>query len=195
MPLQDNTPPAADPAWEAFRKGDRDAFAQVYDEHAPPLIVYGIRVSGDEGVARDVVQDLFIELWRSRARLQSVVSVRGYLLKALRYKLMRKAAVRLLYAETLPEQADPVNPEAIILEHENETIRRQLVRRAIDQLPKRQQEMINLRFYQGLSTEEAASVMAVNYQSAANLLHRAVSQLRQTLGPNALALIVLFREG
>ncbi len=77
MPLQDNMPSAADAVWEAFRDGDRDAFAQVYDEHAPPLIVYGIRVSGDEGLTRDVVQDLFIELWRSRARLQPVVSVRG----------------------------------------------------------------------------------------------------------------------
>ena len=195
MSLQDNTPPAPDPGWEAFRKGDRDAFAQLYDEHAPPLIVYGIRVSGDEGLVRDVIQDLFVEIWRSRANLQSPGSVRGYLLKALRYKLMRKAAVRLLYADSLPEQADTANPETIILEHENEVIRRQLIRRAIDRLPKRQQEMINLRFYQGLSTEEAASVMSVNYQSAANLLHRAVSQLREMLGPGALALIIIYRAG
>ena len=125
MSLQDNTPPAPDPGWEAFRKGDRDAFAQLYDEHAPPLIVYGIRVSGDEGLVRDVIQDLFVEIWRSRANLQSPGSVRGYLLKALRYKLMRKVAVRLLYADSLPEQADTANPESIILEHENEIIRRQ----------------------------------------------------------------------
>ncbi len=108
---------------------------------------------------------------------------------------MRKARVRLLYAETLPEQADTSSPEAIILEHEDEILRRRLVRRAIDQLPKRQQEMINLRFYQGLSTEEAASVMAVNYQSAANLLHRAVDHLRKIMGPNALFMIVILKEG
>lgn len=194
MPLHNNTPPATDPAWEAFRKGDRDAFGELYDEHAPPLIIYGIRVSGDEGLVKDVIQDLFIELWRSRARLQSVSSVRGYLLKALRYKLMRKAGVRLLYADSLPEQADNVNPEAILLEHEDETLRRQYIRRAIDSLPKRQQEMINLRFYQGLSTEEAAGIMSMNYQSAANLLHRAVAHLRKLLGPNAIAFIILLRE-
>ncbi len=192
---QDNLPPATDPVWEDFKKGDRDAFAKLYDEHAPPLIVYGMRVSGEEAVVKDVVQDLFVELWRSRAQLQSVRSVRGYLLKALRYKLMRKAAVRLLYKEELPEQADPVNPEAIILEHEDETIRRQLIRRAIDRLPRRQQEVVNLRFYQGLTTEEAAEIMAVNYQSAVNLLHRAVDQLRKILGPGALTLLILYREG
>lgn len=192
---QDNLPPVTDPGWEDFKKGDRDAFAKLYDEHAPPLIVYGMRVSGEEAVVKDVVQDLFVELWRSRAQLQSVRSVRGYLLKALRYKLMRKAAVRLLYKEELPDQADPVNPEAIILEHEDEVIRRQLIRRAVDRLPRRQQEVVNLRFYQGLSTEEAAEIMAVNYQSAANLLHRAVDQLRKILGPGALTLLILYREG
>lgn len=195
MPLQDKTPPAADLAWEAFRQGDRDAFAQLYDEHAPPLIVYGIRVSRDEWLVRDVIQDLFIELWRSRGRVPAVSSVRGYLLKALRYKLMRKAGVRMLYADTLPEQADPVHPEAILLEQENESLRRQLIRQAIGRLPQRQQEMINLRFYQGLTTEEAAGIMAINYQSATNLLHRAVTHLRQLLGPQAIALIFILREG
>ncbi|WP_341837004.1 sigma-70 family RNA polymerase sigma factor [Chitinophaga pollutisoli] len=195
MPILNNMPPAADPVWEAFRQGDRDAFAQLYDEHAPPLIVYGIRVSRDEGMVRDAIQDLFIELWRSRGRIPAVGSVRGYLLKALRYKLMRKAGVRMRYADTLPDQADPVHPEAILLEQEDESLRRQRIREAIGQLPQRQQEMINLRFYQGLSTEEAAEIMAIHYQSAANLLHRGVTHLRQLLGPNALALIILLREG
>ncbi|MGN7723258.1 RNA polymerase sigma factor [Chitinophaga sp. 22620] len=183
MPQHDKTPSAGDPAWEDFRKGDRDAFAQLYHQHIQPLIAYGMRVSGEQQVVKDVIQDLFVELWRSRTQLQSVRSVRGYLLKALRYKLLRNAKVKTRYYSELPDQADPDNAEQHRLEAESEQQRRERIRHALGRLPGRQQEIINLRFYHGCTTEEAAEIMAVNYQSAVNLLHRAIVQLREMLGP------------
>ncbi|MBO9153758.1 RNA polymerase sigma factor [Chitinophaga sp. GCM10012297] len=183
MPQHDNKPSAVQPDWEDFRKGDRDAFERLYHQHIQQLIAYGMRITGEQQVVKDVIQDLFVELWRSRAHLQSVHSVRGYLLKALRYKLLRNTKIRTRYYAELPDQPDPDNAEQHILETETEQQRKERIRLALERLPGRQQEVINLRFYHGCSTEEAAEIMAVNYQSAVNLLHRAIVQLREMLGP------------
>lgn len=183
MPQHDNMPPAVEPDWEDFRKGDRDAFERLYHQHIQQLIAYGMRVTGEQQVVKDVIQDLFVELWRSRAHLQSVQSVRGYLLKALRYKLLRNAKVRTRYYAELPDRPDPDNAEQHLLETETEQQRKERIRQALQRLSGRQQEVINLRFYHGCTTEQAAEIMAVNYQSAVNLLHRAIVQLREILGP------------
>ncbi|MGN6510024.1 MAG: RNA polymerase sigma factor, partial [Chitinophaga sp.] len=72
---------------------------------------------------------------------------------------------------------------------ENEQHRRERIRLALERLPGRQREVVNLRFYHGCSTEEAAEIMAVNYQSAVNLLHRAIVHLREILGPGLICML------
>lgn len=174
--------PSADrSAWEDFLKGDRQAFARLYREHIHQLIAYGMRISSEQNVVKDAIQDLFVELWRSRANLLPVRSVKGYLLKALRYKLLRNSNVRTRYYSEVPDQADPHNIETNILAQEEETGQREKVRLAISRLPTRQQEVINLRFFHACTTEEVAEIMSINYQSATNLLHRAIIHLRQYL--------------
>jgi RNA polymerase sigma-70 factor (ECF subfamily) len=190
MPQHDIIPSAEQLAWDDFRKGDQDAFASLYHLHIQPLIAYGMRVTGEQQMVKDVIQDLFVELWRSRAHLQPVQSVRGYLLKALRYKLLRNAKIKTRYFAELPDRADPDNAELQLLDTENEQQRRECIRLALERLPGRQREMVNLRFYHGCSTEEAAEIMAVNYQSAANLLHRAIVQLRDILGPGLICMLL-----
>jgi RNA polymerase sigma factor (sigma-70 family) len=185
-------PSADQSAWEGFLKGDRQAFARLYREHIHQLIAYGMRISSEQHVVKDAIQDLFVELWRSRASLSPVRSVKSYLLKSLRYKLLRNSKVRTRYYSDLPEQADPQNIETNMLAAEEETGQREKVRRAISRLPARQQEVINLRFFHACSTEEAAEIMSVNYQSATNLLHRAIVHLRQYLDGGALTGISLF---
>lgn len=187
----DTIPPADQAVWEDFRNGSRQAFAQLYHQHIHMLIAYGMRVTGEHNVVKDAIQDLFVELWRSRAQLQPVRSIHGYLLKALRYKLMRNARVQARYSSDLPEEAD-TDIEHLIIEKE-EALRRQVrIRAAIARLPIRQQEAINLRFYHNCSNEDIAGIMGVNYQSATNLLHRAILHLRQYLEINLLILSFIF---
>jgi RNA polymerase sigma-70 factor (ECF subfamily) len=53
------------------------------------------------------------------------------------------------------------------------------LRQAIKALTVRQQEAIQLRYYQGFSNEQIANLMDLNYQSVNNLLHRALSRLKE----------------
>lgn len=66
----------------------------------------------------------------------------------------------------------------------------QRLRQAIALLPKRQQEVLFLKFYQGLEHEQISDLMDINRQSVANHLHKAIITLR-TLFPNNWELILL----
>lgn len=176
-----------DPAdlWLQFIAGDFNAFATLYNNHIESLIRYGMKIKPDTEAVKDAIQDLFVELWNAKENLQPVKVVNIYLLKALRYKLIKKEKGKFtpfiddadILSALPPEQ--PV--EFFILEREDQAHQQEKIRTAIKQLPKRQQEAINLRFYNGLTNEQVAEIMAINYQSATNLLHKAILSLRQWL--------------
>lgn len=182
--------PADHTVWEKFKHGDREAFALLYRTHIHMLIAYGMRIASEQNVVKDAIQDLFMELWRSKEQLQPPRSIEAYLLKALRYKLMRNAKVQQRYQADVPDAPDTFNIESTILLRETEDLQKEQIQRAISQLPQRQQEVINLRFFQGCSTEDVAGIMGLNYQSATNLLHRAVLHLRKFLGSGFLLFLL-----
>jgi RNA polymerase sigma factor (sigma-70 family) len=64
--------------------------------------------------------------------------------------------------------------------------------KSINQLSDRQKEAIYLRYHQGLSVEQVAEVLNLNYQSTKNLLHRAILQLRKDFPISVLFLLLNF---
>ena len=49
----------------AIRRGDQDAMAALYDRHSPIVYSVALRVLQDTGAAEDVLQDIFMQLWRN----------------------------------------------------------------------------------------------------------------------------------
>ena len=186
--------------WLQFKNGDRDAFAALYQKFIIPLIAYGTRLCPDRELLKDQIQELFVELWNSRENLsvpglipsstargsaQGAGTIRFYLLKALRYKLIRLEKHRRIRVDGLNGQfidtLIEASIETSIIEKEAHESWRTLLRDALSHLTLRQQEIIQLRFYQGFTHEQIAELMDVNYQSVSNLLHKALSRLKEKI--------------
>jgi RNA polymerase sigma factor (sigma-70 family) len=168
--------------WQAFKEGDREAFDTIYRAHISLLISYGYKLTNNRSLIQDCIQDLFVELWNNRSNQTQVQSIKHYLLKSLRYKLVRR--VRMDVTETLEESQlppDPANFENDLLEWETTHQQVQQLDLVLSQLPRRQKEAIYLRYYEELSNEEVAQVMGVNYQSACKFIYTALKTLRQKL--------------
>ena len=169
--------------WLRFIAGDFNAYASLYKDHVESMILYGLKIKQDKDEVRDAIQDIFVELWHSKENLKPVQLVSMYLLKALRYKLIKKEKNKIFSLKDEPDDLQGIGLEQpiefFILENEDRAYKLEKIRKAVQLLPKRQQEVINLRFYKGFSTEQVAGIMAINYQSATNLLHKAVQFLRQ----------------
>ena len=80
--------------------------------------------------------------------------------------------------------------EEQLIADETTAIKVQQLNRLINHLPTRQKEALYLRYHQGLSVEQVAEVLNMNYQSTKNLLHRAILQLRKDFPISVLALFV-----
>ena len=146
------------------------------------LVSYGSKICDDAAVVNDCIHDLFLELWKYRSNLADTDDPRFYLFRALRNKLLKALSQRSFVSISEMQLASGDLPvthiELDILAREEEAHTRDTLKMLMDKLPRRQQEVISLRFYSNFSYETIAGIMDMNYQSVLNLLHRALKTLR-----------------
>lgn len=184
--------------WHDFKKGDTTAFARIYREHVKGLVNYGYKVTSDKTLIEDSIQDLFCELWQNRERISETTSIRFYLFRALRYKIMRNAKEN-NFVDV--DQIAPTSEDLINFSHENYLIGIEVqsfqmahLKDLISKLPPRQQEAITLRYYNNFSNEQIARIMGINYQSACKFLYTALKNLKENLqvSVSSFLLLILF---
>lgn len=183
--------------WQAFKRGERAAFETLLNQYYPLLLNYGVRFYRDKEFVKDSVHDLFVEIWNRRENLADVVSVKSYLLQALRKNIIRESS-RLKWfreAEKISDDLDfdvEFNIEAYLISHETENHTLKKLQSELNKLTKRQREAIFLRFTQNLSYEEIANIMAINYRSVINLIHEAIKVIRQNWFVVLISFFLLF---
>jgi len=181
--------------WRSFVQDDWNAYSRLYDCYFGLLNNYGYKFTRDKELIADAVHDLFVRLWTTRERLSIPVSVKNYLFKSMRNILLRK----MKREEKFTDIDGKEYPLSFSVSYGGETIKRMedrelqaKVRAFIDTLPPRQQEIIYLRFYEGLSYEEIADIMSLSINSAYKLLYKALAKLQNTLGPSSLTALIGF---
>lgn len=190
-------PTEAPERWDAFRAGDRAAFGQIYDQHIQDLLSYGYRITNDRQLIRDSIQDLFLHLWAQRENLSPTDSIKFYLYRSLRNRIIRNAGNSSTLATDLHLTPQDILAELPIenlwIAREKQQEQANKLRDAIDRLPKRQQEVIQLRYYHDFNADEIAELLEINNQSVRNLLHQAIGRLRDFFG-DSFFLFMLFAE-
>lgn len=171
--------------WNKFLQGDANALDALVKRHYNLLYQYGCRFTGDTGLVKDCIQDLFLFLWRKRLSIRETPSVRNYLVKALRRRLERalsKNSASFMPGNGIIEFMAGYEPpaETGIIAKEQSAELVDTIRKGIASLSRRQQEIIHLRFYLNADAAEIADIMQLNRQSVYNLLHDAIRQLRVT---------------
>jgi RNA polymerase sigma factor (sigma-70 family) len=168
--------------WESFRKGDKDAFAALFREYYGILYRFGNKFTTDTELLEDCIQELFIELWQAKTQTP-VLSVKAYLLKSLKYKLLKafRKNGKVLPIHDNGDMPFELSHETFLIHQQESDQRRQEVIKALERLSNRQKEIIYLKYYQNLSYEEVSEIMNINYQVARNLLYQAIKSLKNML--------------
>lgn len=167
--------------WQKFKAGDIAAFETIYRNNIRPLIHYGLKINGDEEVVSDAIQDLFIEIWHSRTHLCDTANINFYLIKALRYKLLKQITHPTTSIDVLIDNNIENSPETVLLSKEMQQITIARLRKAIGAISLKQQEIIYLRFFCGYSYNQMAELLNIKPQSVANLLHRSLESLKEKI--------------
>ncbi len=181
--------------WSCYRAGDERAFTELSRRYFSALVHYGSKFTPNRQIVEDAIQDLLIRLWLNRQTISQAESVKFYLLKSFRHQLFKTLKKYTGHTELSlgfeSKYAESASIEELFIREESLRLFKDKVQDMLGQLTPRQREIIYLRFFQGLSNEEIASLMAINPQSVANIIQRAFARLRET-APGASGLRSIF---
>lgn len=177
-----------DRAWQQrVRAGDACAFEGLFRAYYAPLCGFVRRHLEAPDIAEEVVQSVFLALWRDRAAWTVRGSVRGYLYAAARngaLNHLRRGRTERGYLEEARR-----HPEAVLAasaprtpEEEVESLEiRAAVRRAIDSLPERGRMVATLRWEHRMSHAEIAAIMGISIKGVEIQLTRMGRAVRPLL--------------
>lgn len=171
--------------WNNLRKGSKTALFELYNHYYEDLYHYGLKISADDSITRDVIQDLFYALWTKRKGFPEVGSVRPYLIRMMRNMLLdqlKKHAMntRFDHEDLLGERVQ-FSPEDLIISSETAIAQKAAIADSINALPARQKEVLLLRFYNRYSYKEIEEITGLGYQGLRNTMTRALRNLKKNL--------------
>jgi RNA polymerase sigma factor (sigma-70 family) len=166
-----------------LRKGERKILSYIFHKYYNDLLFFGLKIYKDRDLVEDMIQELFLVLWKNRKNIGSILSIKSYLLISLKRAILRKIKSNKLNESNLSyflKSGDEFtfSHEDLTIQFEKYSQETELLIESINRLPNRQKEAIFLKYYEGLSYEEVEEVMSLNYQSVVNLIHKAIKNLR-----------------
>jgi RNA polymerase sigma factor (sigma-70 family) len=169
--------------WQDFLAGEVSAFEKLMSDNFRLLFRYGSKFSKDRELVKDSIQDLFMILWEKRDNLSSDAAVKPYLMASLRRLMHRQVSSRTwVGGEALQDEDDYFEIEFSVeddyIRNEATNTRTHQLQKLLNALPRRQKEVVYLKFFQELSREQIAEVMAVSPQTVSNLLQIAIRHLK-----------------
>lgn len=179
-----------------LRAGDEKAFEQVVRAYGGRLLAVARRIVGTEEDARDVVQDGFMNAFKSFKNFEGNAKLSTWLHRI----VVNAALMKLRTRKRKPEQSiETMLPSFLDDGHHEERFQswdepvdkvmeraetRELVRQQIDLLPEGYRTVLVLRDIEGLDTEETANVLGLSVNATKIRLHRARQALRTMLAPH-----------
>ncbi len=181
--------------WSQLKAGNQAAFSQLFEKYYSLLVNYGKTLMiTDTDTVRDCVQDVFVDIWTYRTKLDEVISVKAYLLVSVRKRIARVYGRNYVFNQArdinLVDFLFDFSIEDQLIADEATALKVEQLNRFINSLSSRQKEALYLRYHQKLSVEQISEVLNMNYQSTKNLLHRAILQLRKNFLNYVLVLMI-----
>lgn len=168
-------------------KGDQQAFGQLYDQSSPLLYAMALRILGHREDAAELLQEVYLEVWRKVARYDVgrgtpvawlITLMRSRAIDRLRARGMRAQAGESLNGPSATQVADR-NPGPFEAQADHEL--RNLVGNALSGLPPAQQQAIELAYYEGLTHMEIAARLNQPLGTVKTRIKLGMSKLREML--------------
>lgn len=172
-----------DRAWaENIRSGSYEDFSCLFRTYYAELVRFSEGFVHKPEVAEGVVQDIFVNIWNDHQHWNPRGTLKAYLYGAARNHSLKYLRRRRTLHRIMDELSRWNSPESEATDAKvsYEEFSR-AVRRAIDELPERRQQVFKLSRDQGLTYAEIAAVMDISVNTVENHMVRAMKSLRSSL--------------
>jgi RNA polymerase sigma-70 factor (ECF subfamily) len=170
--------------------GDQAAFEQLYEQSSPLLFTLVSRIVGNEGEAADLLQEVYLEVWRKASNYDHargtpmawlVTLARSRAIDRVRALGSRGKGVTASLDDTPASDLIASNADAMEISAASE--RQALVWAALDRLPLVQRQAIELAYYEGLTHVEISGRLNVPLGTIKTRIRLAMEKLRDSLQP------------
>ncbi|SHG26241.1 RNA polymerase sigma-70 factor [Flagellimonas flava] len=164
-----------------FKKGNKKAFRKLFELYWESMFIRAKSILLDEDVAKDVVQEIWLNLWQKREHgnfenFEAYIfkSVSNGCFKYLRDHKLKTVHVRAIAALELPQASDITNKHNL-----DQT--RYIIEKSLTELPPRCQQIFRLSRIEAASNEEIAERLGISKRSVENQMSIALKSIRQNL--------------
>ena len=180
---------------DEFLAGSESAYSTIYKMYVNDLYAFGLSLRAKPEMVEDAIHDIFVEIYSHRHYLQGIDNVKSYFITSFRNRLiflLKKELNSGNYNENENYGLEETDPEYQWIEKENANEKELFVKQLYSELNPHQREVLYHRFVEGLSVEEIAQIMKINYQSAKNLIHRSIKKLKAVSAFTFIALLLIY---
>lgn len=176
--------------FRSIQKGDHKAFSQLFDSYYISLCFFAARYLHDLSLARSLVQDLFIDLWQKREKIEVAVSVKAYLYISVKNRCIDHLRAKKTTTE-IPESDAAVSqvPFRDLIE---EAELNERINLSINRLPGKCREIFMLSRMEGLKYAEIAKKLDVSVKTVEMQMGIALRKIRESLSDYLTSLLIIF---
>ncbi|MBW8682855.1 RNA polymerase sigma factor [Chitinophaga rhizophila] len=173
--------------WIAFvnDQGEQEFYA-LYRRFFPYLLSVGLKINPDRSLVTDTLNQQFLHLWQQRARLNDVAYPLTYITTSFKRRLLKEGIAFYTGQELTDEHLELLteqSPEQLSLLREADAVQQQKITNAIEQLSDRKQQLIRMKYFEGLSYAQMAVATGLSERTIYNKVHEAIKELRKLLVP------------
>jgi len=177
--------------WEKVQQGDLSSFEALYGEFFPGLCQYAFQLLNDRFLAEETIQDIFLQLWKTRYQIFS----QGYSLKRYLYRITHNQCMDILkksrtqksrFIHLFPSDAwtyisERYGFDEYLIEkiETNETVT--LIEQIVEQLPARCREIFRLSRDEEKTNAEIAQQLDLSESTVRVQLYRAIQKIQKEL--------------
>ena len=176
------------------KRGDRAAFAELVEKYKQPVLNFVFRSLHDEAESEDVAQNVFLQVYKSRARYQRTAKFSTWLFTIARNLCLNELRRRSRHPAESIEEAHAEQQDQPRQQFEDKSqmappeklLQSELVKKieeALAELPENQRTAILLCRQEDLSYEEIARILRCSLSATKSLIHRGRETLKEKLKP------------
>lgn len=160
--------------------GSETAFTTLFYLYKDRLYGYILRLTGSPEMAEDVVQDVFLKLWKNRNGLTEIEHLRGYVFRMAQHHAIN--AFKRMAKEALLVANNALHPDAVVTDAEAVLELKevqQVLNQVVSKLPPQQKLVYTLSREQGLKHEEIARHLNISLSTVNKHMIQALRAIRE----------------
>ena len=163
---------------ERAQQGSEEAFAELVTEHQSMVFALAYHFFHDRDRAREIAQDVFLQLFRSLHAIESPAHLVHWLRQVTSRRCIDQSRRFRLHRVSLEDAGD----DLVTHERPADPFLGKRIRETIASLPELQRITVTLRYQEDLSPTEIADIVKMPVNTVKSHLHRALLALRRKLG-------------